>query len=262
MSTIREDLLILNKFNFKRPPVGVKFSLFNTKLAGVERIGKPLNICEMVPEAQKGKPFYAMKEDITCAAPLYLGMHEKGEPVMESGGIGAKLEAFHEPRVNRQLYDVIARLPVGVVKYVAFAPLDKLPFDPDVLIVTADPAQAGALLRVTTYLSLKLWHSVRPPVIECNWLFIHPFLTGEVFYISAFDYGFALGRIRPGTIIISFPYQFLLTLVYTLREIPWEYEKLKIMATRPLEFKKKMQEIVSEVAAEVGMDAKQRFESQ
>jgi uncharacterized protein (DUF169 family) len=214
----------------------------------------------MIPEAQKGKPFYALKEDIGCVGPLYLGMLEKGEPVLESGWLGAKMQLTGEMRVNRQLYDVIARLPVGRVKYVAFAPLDQLPFDPDLLIVTADLVQAETLLRATNWSSLKMWKSERPFAIECNSVYIQPFLTGEVFYNIVFPVGFALGRIRPGTIVISFPYQFLPTLVHNLREMPLEELAMDALAHKNLpKFKKKVQEIINEGAEAIGVKAEQRF---
>ena len=252
MSPIQKDLAILNKLGFEKPPIGVKFSLVNTKPDGMERIGRRLNICEMIPEAQKGKPFYALKEDITCVGPLYLGMLEEGEPILESGGVGPKMGLFDEARVNRQLYDIIARLPLGKVKYVAFAPLDKLSFAPDVLVVTADPVQAGTLLRATNYSGQKPWRSTVATAIECNWVYIQPFLTGEVFYQVIFVPSFALGRIPPGTIVISFPYQFLPTLVYNMREMPLELEMDKLASESLPKFKKKMGEICDAVAAEIG----------
>jgi len=250
MSSIQQDLSILNKFNFEKPPVGIKFLL--TKPEGIKRVGRRLNFCEMLPEAQKGKPFYATKEDITCVGPLYLGMLEGGEPIFESGKVGPKMGLFNDARVNRQLYDVIARIPQGSVKYMAFAPLDKLSFAPDVLLVTADPVQAGTLKRATNYSSLKMWTSKMPPAIECNWVYIHPFLTGEVYYQVILVPGFGMGRLRPGTILISFPYQFLPILVKNLQEMEWELYMDKLAQESIPKFKKRMEEICEEVAAEIG----------
>jgi uncharacterized protein (DUF169 family) len=53
------------------------------------------------------------------------------------------------------------------VNYVAFSPLDKLTFDPDVLIITARPAQAEIVLRAMTYSTGELYNSRTTPVMGC-----------------------------------------------------------------------------------------------
>jgi uncharacterized protein (DUF169 family) len=50
MSSIQQDLSIFNKFNFDRPPVGVRY--LSNKPDGIERLDKTLDFCEMLKEAQ------------------------------------------------------------------------------------------------------------------------------------------------------------------------------------------------------------------
>jgi len=249
MKPLQTDLSIFKKFNFEKPPVGVKFSL--TIPDGIDRIDKRLNFCEMVPEAQEGKAFYAGKGDITCVGSLYLGMVER-EAVFESGRVGPKMKVFNDPRVNQKIYKVIARLPKGSVKYVVFAPLDEITFNPDLLIISADPVQAGILLRATSYYSLNMWTSVMAPVVECNWVYIYPYVTGEIYYQAVFSPGFGLGRIPPGQILITLPYDVLPMLMNNLREIEWELPLDKIAGKSLNQFKDEMEKICEEVAAEIG----------
>jgi len=103
MSSIQQGLSIFNKFNFERPPVGVKF--LSTKPDGIERLDKILDFCEMLPEAQEGGSFYATKEDFTCIGPLLLGMMEH-EPIFESGQMGPRLGIFKEARALRFCFSV------------------------------------------------------------------------------------------------------------------------------------------------------------
>ena len=138
MSSIQQDLSIFNKFNFERPPVGVKF--LPTKPDGIERLDKILDFCEMLVEAQNGSPFYVAKENFTCIGPLLLGMVE-GDPIFQSGQVGPKLEVFKEARANRRIYQYIPKLAKDTANYVVFSPLDKLSSEPDVLIVTANPSK-------------------------------------------------------------------------------------------------------------------------
>ena len=78
------------------------------------------------------------------------------DPIFESGQIGYKDGIFKEARANRRIYQNIPRLAKGSVNYVAFSPLDKLTFEPDLLTVTANISQAEIILRDSTYSNGKM----------------------------------------------------------------------------------------------------------
>ena len=108
MQPMKQDLSIFNKFDFERPPVGVKF-LFD-KPEGIERIDKSLPLCEMIKEAQqRGTPFYLDKENENCFGKAVLGM-EDVPSFAESGQVGYKLEIYKEARANQRLYQYITKL--------------------------------------------------------------------------------------------------------------------------------------------------------
>ena len=66
MRPLQTDLSIYKKFNFERPPVGVKF-LFQ-RPEGIEQLDKSLAFCEMLKEAhQRGTSFYFTKENENCS---------------------------------------------------------------------------------------------------------------------------------------------------------------------------------------------------
>jgi uncharacterized protein (DUF169 family) len=246
MSSIQQDLSIFNKFNFERPPVGVKF--LSTKPDGIKRLDKILDFCEMLIEAQEGGSFYATKEDFTCIGPLLLGMMEH-EPIFESGLVGPRLGVFKEPRANRRIYQVIPRLPKGTVNYVAFSPLDKLSFEPDVLIVTANPSQAEILLRASSYTTGKMWSSKGTPVIGCAWLYIYPYVSGELnFTVTGFGFGMKSRQLFPeGLILMSIPYDLLPSLINNLQDMKWVPDSYTIGRD---EHKKKVKRIVDELKQE------------
>jgi uncharacterized protein (DUF169 family) len=220
MSSIQQDLSIFNKFNFDRPPVGVKF--LPNKPDGIKRLDKILDFCEMLKEAQEGSPFYATKEDFTCIGPLILGMVEH-EPIFERGLVGPKLGIFKDARANRRIYQVIPRLAKDTVNYVAFSPLDKLSFEPDVLIITANPSQAEILLRASSYTTGKMWCSKGTAVIGCAWLYIYPYLSGELnFTVTGFGFGMKARKLFPeGLILISIPWDLLPSMVENLQDMEW-----------------------------------------
>jgi uncharacterized protein (DUF169 family) len=220
MSNIQKELEIFNRFNFERPLVGVKF--FPIKPKGLKELDKVLDFCEMLVEAQEGKAFYAAREDFTCVGPLLLGMVDS-EPVFESGLVGPELEIFKEARANKRLYPRIPRLDKGTVNYVAFAPLDRLSFEPDVLIVTADVSQAEILLRAHSYTTGKVWSVKGTPVMSCAWLFIYPYLSGELnFTVTGFGFGMKARKLFPeGLVLVSIPWDLLPGMIKNLRDMKW-----------------------------------------
>ncbi len=220
MSSIQRDLSIFNKFNFERKPIGIKFLLM--KPDGIERLDKNLAFCEMLKEAQEGSSFYAIKENFECVGPILLGMVDH-DPIFESGQMGPRLGIFEEARANRRLYQYIPRLARNTVNYVAFSPLDKLSFQPDVLIVAANPSQLEILLRAMCYTTGKMWCSKGTPVMGCAWIYIYPYISGELnFLVTNLFHGMKARQVLPdGIILISIPYDLLPSMVENLQDMEW-----------------------------------------
>jgi len=246
MSSIRQDLSIFSKFEFERQPVGVKF--LPTKPAGIKRLNKILDFCEMLVEAQNGSTFYVTRKNFTCVGPLLLGMVDS-DPVFESGLVGPRLEVFKEARANRRIYRFVPKLAKGTVNYIAFSPLDKLSFDPDVLIVTADPSQAEIILRANSYATGNMWSAKGTPVAACAWLYIYPYLSGELnFTMPAFSFGMRSRRLFPeGVLLISIPWDLLPSIAGNLKEMKWVPHSFTIGRQ---EHKKKVKRIVEALTQE------------
>jgi uncharacterized protein (DUF169 family) len=161
MILTKEYVAILDKFEFDVQPVGVKF--LAKRPDQVERLDENLALCEMLKKAQEGKAFFADKENHMCdAGPYVLGQADVPEPFI-SGEFGAGLKIFEDARSASRLYHYIPRIGKGVVNYVAFSPLGKLPFDPDVLIILSKTSQTEILLRAMSYRTGKMWSSKSPP---------------------------------------------------------------------------------------------------
>lgn len=214
------DYSILDKFNFERKPVGVKFLL--NKPAGIKKLDKSFAFCEMLAEAQKGSAFYASQENFPCMGPFVLGMVD-AEPIFASGQVGARDGLFKEARANRRIYHYIPKLGKGTVRYVSFSPLDKLTFEPDVLIITAQVNQAEILLRALCYSTGKMITTHTTPAMMCAWIYIYPFVSGELNYaISGLGAGMKSRGVLPeGLMIISIPHDLLPMIVENLQEMEW-----------------------------------------
>jgi uncharacterized protein (DUF169 family) len=224
MRPLQTDLSVFSKFDFKVPPLGIKFQFFMPE--GLEPLpsGKNLSLCEMVVEAQKANsPFYFGREhNETCVGKILLGMQAM-EPFAESGQIGEKLQIFQEARANYNFYQKVPRFEKNVVNYVAFSPVGKLTFEPDLLLIAAGPAQAEIVMRSMTYSTGELYRSRTTPVMGCSWILIYPFKSGKVnFIMPEMVHGMKGRELFPAeTLLISIPYPWIPTMVRNLKEMTW-----------------------------------------
>jgi uncharacterized protein (DUF169 family) len=221
MKPLTQDLSIFKKFNFENPPVGIKFQLH--KPEGIEQIDKSLAFCEMVGEAQKrGTPFYFTKENEACFGTLALGMEDM-PPFAESGEIGIKLEIFQEQRANSRLYQDLPKFPRGIVNYVALSSLDKLTFEPDLLLLMATTSQAEIVLRAMSYSNGEIWETKKTGVLGCAWLFVYPYQSGKINYtVTGLSMGMKAHESFPeGWILISIPYNWIPIIIQNLQEMKW-----------------------------------------
>lgn len=150
-----------------------------------------MTLCEMLVKAQKGDLFYSVPQDHTCSAGPYILGQKELEAQYISGEFGAGLGVFRDNRAASRLYQYIPRIERHVANYVAFSPLDRMPFDPDVLILLTKIDQAEILLRAMSYNTGQMWSSRYSSAIGCAWLFVYPYLTGEINFIST-GLGFGL----------------------------------------------------------------------
>jgi uncharacterized protein (DUF169 family) len=248
MSSIRQDLSIFSKFKFERKPVGVKFLAARPR--GMKRLDKVLDFCEMLVEAQNGRIFYVTKRNFTCVGPLLLGMVDR-DPVFESGRVGPKLEIFRSARANKAIYRFLPKLAKNTGNYVAFSPLDKLSFEPDVLIIMADPSQAEIILRANSYTAGNMWSAKGTPVAACAWLYIYPYVSGELnFMMPSFSFGMKSRRLFPeGVLLISIPRLLLSRVAKDLQDMKWVPHSFTIGRE---EHKKKARRIVRTLRHQIG----------
>lgn len=221
MKITDKDLAILDKFGFDAPPVAVKFL---TRIPdNLTRLDETMPFCQMFKQAQAGNTFYADDANHSCEGGVYvLGRVEVSDPIL-SGGFGAGLGVYESPRSAARLYPNLPRIGKGVIKYVAFTPLDKLCFDPDLLVILSRAEQTEILLRAMSYRSGEIWLSRMTPVIGCAWIFVYPYLNGKLNYVTTgLGHGMKRRALFPeGRQIISIPFDLLPSMLQSLQEMTW-----------------------------------------
>ncbi len=220
MKPAEHDFSILNRFEFTYKPVGMKFLL--NKPDGIEKLDRSMPICQMFREAMDMHPFYASDENFTCVDRLLLGFMDP-EPYYEAGKIGEKERIYRDARANLRIYNYLEKFKPGTVRHVAFSTLDELPFEPDLLVFTARPDQAEIILRALSYSTGIPLTTKITPVLMCAWLFLYPYMTGNVNYtITGLGYGMKSKKLLPeGLVLITVPHDHMLMLLDNLAEMDW-----------------------------------------
>ena len=140
---LRRDLG-LQQAGAGQQPVGVKFLYaVPDELPRLEKAA----LCEMFAEAQHRDRF-TPTSGVRSALGRSLGMEELG-PFYRSGR-SARIRSSKR-RANRRVYEVVPMLPKDTCASVAFARLEKLWFDPDLLIVSGPARKMEIILRALSW---------------------------------------------------------------------------------------------------------------
>jgi len=224
MGYFKRDFSVFSKMGFERAPVGIKFELLEPE--GIKKLEKKLPLCGAFVEAQTSEPFYLTKENETCTGGFPLGMSEVG-PFYRAGHHGGEeIGMYKEPRANRRVYHDLPRLQEGTCNYVLYSTLDKISYDPDIIIFTCNITQAELLMRAYAYTTGKMWHSKSYLVLSCSWIYVYPFISGEMNWtVTGLGFGMRDRKILPpGLILITIPYNHIPMIIENLNDMKWDLQ--------------------------------------
>ena len=222
MSYFKRDFSVFEKMNFERQPVGIKFQFDKPK--DIHQLEKKLPLCGVFVEAQTSEPFYYTKENENCSGDFPLGMSEVGSFYRSGGHGGEEIGMYKEPRANRRVYLELPRLQEGTCNYVLFSTLDKLRFDPDIVIFSCDITQAELFYRAYAYTTGKMWQARGHLVLSCAWLYVYPFISGEInMTITGLGFGMRDHKVLPpGIILITVPFDLMPMIIENLKDMKWD----------------------------------------
>jgi uncharacterized protein (DUF169 family) len=222
MEPLSTDLSIFKKFNFKNQPVGVKFEYGRPK--DIKELDEKHPLCEMFKVAQqKDHAFYFTKENENCVGRLIMGM-ETYPAYVQSGVLGPKYGIFKTTTANKKIYEYIPTFDKGTVNYVVFAKLDKISFEPDLLVTMGTPEQAEIILRSMSWSTGVPWEAKATSPLGCSWVYAYPIKSGKVNYsITGLAFGMKAKHIfESGQVVISIPFNWISTITRNLNQMVWE----------------------------------------
>lgn len=161
-------------------PIAISFTSEAPK--GVERMKGRARLCQMLDKVRlEGESFYTVSECHECdggASSCGLRMMSENR---KTGEFLVKLGLFGTARAARRFLNSNPRIESGTVQAVSFSPLEKVTFEPDVVLVICNAKQGMQIAEASAYDSGRRTTGLTGPPI-CSAVVAAPFLTGEVVY--------------------------------------------------------------------------------
>ncbi len=139
------------RLGLDKSPVAIKFFLREEDIPeGIKKIDENIRHCEMVQKAAQGEMFYATSQEQMCkGGASAIGLMEAPEK-MKTGEFYQSLGRFSSLGSAKRTMDSIPKID-PIMKAIIYAPLEKIKFDPDVIVVICKPAQAMRLAQAMIY---------------------------------------------------------------------------------------------------------------
>lgn len=235
----KEELEIFDKLEFPQKPVAIALTI--KKPEGIERLDEKVRVCDMVSLARKREPFYTDSKNHTCEAGWsVLGYGEPPQP-FTSGVFACELTGYRTPRAGSRPYHLNKKLAKNQINYVVFSTLDKLTFEPDLLLLCTTDKSTLLVMRALVWSTGKVIESRVTLSMECAWYITHPYITGEINTFAG-SVGYATQRAetwRPNEMAVIIPQDQIPMVMENLRDMPWEEP---FYGEEGLEFKKRLRE--------------------
>ena len=149
-----EAAAILKKhLRMEGSPVALRFATKKEDIpAGMPEIEKTLRHCSMVDLARKeGRIFYATSSKHECNGGAWaLGLREMTE-TLKTGEFYFRLGKFESSAACKRTIDRIPHIGTGETYATLYAPLEKTPFTPQVIILVANPWSMLKLSQSTLF---------------------------------------------------------------------------------------------------------------
>ena len=207
-------------------PVAFRFATKKEEIpVGMQKFDKTVRHCSMVNLARsEGKTFYATSENHECNGGAWsLGLREITE-TLKNGDFYYKLGKFESSAACKRTIDHVAHLETGFTYATLYAPLEKTPFDPQVVIIVANP---WAMLKISQSALFRVGGRIRAEFAGiqsvCADACAQTFLNGHINFSLGCDGSRKFSGIEDAEMVMGIPAELLPELV----------EALKVVAAAP-----------------------------
>jgi len=189
-------------------PVAMKLARSKEEVpAGIPEAKEVVRHCQMVNMARRdGAIFYSPADKHQCNGGAWaLGLREI-TPSLLSGEHYFKLGKFESMPSCRRTMDRIPHLRSGETFATVYAPLEKTPFDPDVVIIVTTPRNMLKLAQASLFrLGGRISSSMAGIQSVCSDATAQPYLTGIANFSLGCDGSRRFSGIADDEMVMGFP---------------------------------------------------------
>jgi uncharacterized protein (DUF169 family) len=169
----------------------------------LKRWRRKATLCIMIQSARRGATFYCSGGSIVCGGRAHLGMAQS--PVRDLEGFMVHREKLVASReAAHRLLDLTRERAPNLGSYLAFSPLEKAGFTPDVVLFVGTPLQIGRILFLDAFETGEIDTVHGEPL--CSGGIAVPITTGKI-GISFLDIACrAFGRYKAEEMAVGVPY--------------------------------------------------------
>lgn len=215
-----------NLLKLSGSPVAVRFATKKEEIpAGMDKLDRTIRHCSMIGLARKeGKIFYATAENHECNGGAWsLGLREITE-TLKNGDFYYKLGKFESSAACKRTIERVPHLDLKETYGTMYAPLEKTPFDPQVVVIVASP---WAMLKLTQSTLFRLGGRIEAEFAGiqsvCADACAQTYLNGKVNFSLGCDGSRKFSGIDDGEMVMGIPAELL----------PEITEALKVVAAAP-----------------------------
>jgi uncharacterized protein (DUF169 family) len=207
-------------------PVAFRFVTKKEEIpAGMQKFDKTVRHCSMIGMARKeGKIFYATSENHECNGGAWsLGLREITD-TLKNGDFYYKLGKFESSAACKRTIDRVPRLESGFTYATLYAPLEKTPFDPQVVVIVASPWSMLKLAQSTLFRTGGRINAEFAGIQSvCADVCAQTYLNGHINFSLGCDGSRKFSGIEDGEMVMGIPAEL----------IPELVESLKVVAAAP-----------------------------
>jgi uncharacterized protein (DUF169 family) len=206
----------------KGTPVAVGFAATKDEIpTGMLELDKAIKHCMMVSLARnEGRTFYSSSDKHECNGGAFsLGLKDLTS-TLKSGKFYFKLGKFASVASSRRTMDSVPHLPTGETYATMYAPLEKTPFTPHIILIITNP---WAMLKLAQSSLFRLGgraHAEFSGIQSvCSDAVAQPYLTGKPNFSLGCDGSRRFSGIAEDEMVMGFPAEMLPEIVDAVKII-------------------------------------------
>jgi uncharacterized protein (DUF169 family) len=198
--------------NLKGSPVALKFAMSKEDIpAGMQELDKTIRHCSMVNLSRnEGKIFYATSGKHECNGGAWaLGLREI-TPTLKSGDFYFKLGKYDSAAACKRTIDKVPHLGSGDTYATLYAPLEKTPFTPHVVLSVTTPRNMLKLAQSSLFrLGGRIYAEFSGIQSVCSDATAQTYLTGRPNFSLGCDGSRKFSGIADDEMVMGFPAEML-----------------------------------------------------